>query len=73
MQGKIDAVVIDNEPAKVFVSMNEGLDPETEYVNELAIAVAGNTELFNKIETALQELIKSGEVQKVIDKYIKAE
>ena len=76
VQGKIDAVVIDNEPAKVFVSMNEGLKIlETEYITEsYAIAVAkGNTELLNKIEAALQELIKSGEVQKIIDKYIKAE
>jgi len=76
VQGKIDAVVIDNEPAKVFVSQNEGLKLlETEYITEsYAIAVAkNNTELLNKIEAALQELIKSGEVQKVIDKYIKAE
>lgn len=76
VQGKIDAVVIDNEPAKVFVSMNEGLKIlETEYITEsYAIAVAKeNTELLSKVEAALQELIKSGEVQKIIDKYIKAE
>ena len=32
-----------------------------------------NTELLNKIDTALQELIASGDVQKILDKYIKAE
>jgi len=76
VQGKIDAVVIDNEPAKVFVSQNEGLKIlETEYaLEDYAIAVAkDNTELLEKIDAALKELIESGEVQKIIDKYIKAE
>jgi polar amino acid transport system substrate-binding protein len=76
VQGKIDAVVIDNEPAKVFVEQNEGLKIlETEYITEdYAIAVSkDNTELLNKIDTALQELIASGDVQKILDKYIKAE
>lgn len=76
VQGKIDAVVIDNEPAKVFVAQNEGLKIlETEYITEnYAIAVSkDNTELLSKIDAALKELIDSGEVQKIIDKYIKAE
>ena len=76
VQGKIDAVVIDNEPAKVFVAQNEGLKIlETEYITEdYAIAVSkDNTELLEKIDTALQELIASGDVQKILDKYIKAE
>jgi ABC-type amino acid transport substrate-binding protein len=76
VNGKIDAVVIDNEPAKVFVSQNEGLKIlETEYITEqYAIAVGkNNTELRDKIDAALQELIASGDVQKIIDKYIKAD
>lgn len=76
VQGKIDAVVIDNEPAKVFVEQSKGLKIlETEYVLEdYAIAVAkNNTELRDKINTALEELIASGDVQKILDKYIKAE
>jgi ABC-type amino acid transport substrate-binding protein len=76
VQGKIDAVVIDNEPAKVCVAQNEGLKIlETEYITEnYAIAVSkDNTELLSKIDAALKELIDSGEVQKIIDKYIKAE
>ncbi len=74
-QGKVDAVVIDNEPAKVFVSQSTGLKIlETEYVIEdYAIAVKkGNTELLNKINAALAELTASGEIQAIIDKYIKA-
>ncbi len=74
--GKVDCVVIDNEPAKVFVQNNEGLKIlETEYITEdYAIAVAkDNTELMDKIETALTELIADGTVQSIIDKYIPAE
>lgn len=75
-QGKVDAVIIDNEPAKEFVKANEGLKIlETEFVSEdYAIAFAkNNTELKDKVNTALNELIKDGTVQKIIDKYIKAD
>lgn len=74
--GKVDCVVIDNEPAKVFVKNNEGLKIlETEYVTEdYAIAVnKNNTELLEKMDAALKELIADGTVQKIIDKYIPAE
>lgn len=75
-QGKVDAVIIDNEPAKEFVKANEGLKIlETEFVSEdYAIAFAkNNTELKDKVNNALNELIKDGTVQKIIDKYIKAD
>lgn len=75
-QGKVDAVIIDNEPAKAFVAANEGLKIlETEYTTEdYAIAFAkNNTELKDKVNTALNELIADGTVQKIIDKYIKAD
>ena len=74
--GKIDCVIIDNEPAKSFVAANKGLKIlETEYTNEdYAICVAkGNTELLDKINTALNELISDGTVQSIIDKYISAD
>lgn len=74
--GKIDCVIIDNEPAKSFVAANEGLKVlDTAYaVEDYAICYAkNNTELGEKIDKALQELIASGEVQKVVDKYISAE
>ena len=76
MQGKIDAVVIDLEPEKVFVSENEGIKilDEALTVEEYAIAVKkGNTELVEKLNGALAELKDSGELQAIIDKYISAE
>ncbi len=74
--GKVDCVVIDSEPAKAFVKENEGLKIlDTEYIEEqYAIAMSkDNPELFEKVNKALQELIDDGTVQKIIDKYIKAE
>lgn len=76
LQGKIDAVVIDNEPAKVFVEQSEGLEIlETEYIVEnYAICVSkDNSELLDQINAALDELIASGEVQAILDKYITAD
>lgn len=72
-QGKVDAVVIDNEPAKEYVRLNEGLKIlETEYAEEdYAIAFAkDNDELREKVDTALKELIEDGTVQSIVDKYI---
>lgn len=76
LQDKIDAVIIDNEPAKVFVSQNEGLVivDEEFTVEEYAIAVAkGNTELLDKINSSLKKLKESGKIDEIIGKYIKAE
>ena len=76
LQDKIDAVVIDLEPAKVFVAENEGIQilDEALTVEEYAIAIKkGNTELLEKINGALGELRDSGELQAIIDKYISAE
>jgi len=75
-QGKVDAVVIDNEPAKVFVSQNEGLTIlETEYViEEYALAISKDKpELLEKVNNALVKLQDNGTIQKIIDKYIKAD
>ena len=55
LQGKIDAVVIDSAPAKVFVEQSEGLKVCEEAMSqeEYAIAVAkGNTEMLDKIDGA---------------------
>ena len=73
--GKVDCVIIDNEPAKSYVATNEGLKIlETEYaVEDYAICFAkDNTELQEKVNAALKELIADGSVQKIIDKYINA-
>ena len=72
-QGKIDAVIIDREPAKVFVAKNEGLKIlDKEYtIEDYAIAVKkGNKELVEQINASLKKLKESGELQKIIDKYI---
>ena len=76
VSGKIDCVVIDNQPAKEFVKANKGLKIlDTEYVTEdYAIAIAkDNTELKDKVNGALKELKADGTIQKILDKYIKAE
>lgn len=74
--GKVDCVVIDNEPAKVFVQNNEGLKIlDTEYaIEDYAIAISkDNPELLTEIDAALGELIADGTVAKIVEKYIPAE
>ena len=72
--GKVDCVIIDNEPAKNYVAANEGLVIlDTEYaVEDYAIALAKDSELTEQINAALEELIADGTVQAIIDKYIAA-
>lgn len=75
LAGKIDCVIIDNEPAKSFVEANPGLKIlDTAYAQEdYAICFAKeNTELKEKVNTALKELIADGTLQKIVDKYINA-
>ena len=74
--GKVDCVIIDNEPAKAYVAANEGLVIlDSKYAEEdYAIAVSlDNPELLEKINNALQELIDEGTVAKIVSKYIPAE
>lgn len=75
-QGKIDAVIIDREPAKVFVEQNEGIKMLDEAYTEEEYAIAikkDNEDLLKKVNTALEDLKSSGELQKILDKYIKAQ
>ena len=74
--GKVDCVVIDNEPAKAFVAEVEGVKIlDTEYIlEEYAGAMnKDNAELFEAVNVALEELIADGTVQAIIDTYISAE
>ena len=76
LTGKIDAVVIDKQPAEAYVAQNEGLKIlDTEYVTEnYAIGVSkDNTALRDAVNNALKELIDDGTVQAILDQYIKAE
>ena len=75
-QDKIDAVIIDGEPAKEFVAESEGLKILDEAFTEedYAIAVAkDNTELVDKINDALATLKESGKLDEIIAKYISAD
>ncbi len=72
-QGKVDCVIIDEEPAKIFVSKNDDLrileDPFE--LEEYAICVAkGNTELKDKINAALKELKENGTLERIRKNYI---
>lgn len=75
-QGKIDAVIIDREPAKVFVKENEGLKILDEAFTEEEYAIAvkkGNDELKEKINDALANLKESGKLDEIVAKYISAD
>ena len=76
LSGKVDCVVIDNNPAKEYVKANEGLKIlDTAYAEEdYAAAISKDNEAlleaFNKV---LDEKIADGTVQEIIDKYISAD
>lgn len=74
--GKIDCVIIDNEPAKAFVKANKGLKILDSAYAEEQYAICfkkDNTELQTKVNNALKELIADGTVKNIVNKYIKAE
>ena len=76
VNGQVDAVVIDNEPAKSFVASNDGLKIlDTEFaVEDYAIGLAkGNTALLEAVNAAMAELKADGTFQGIVDKYITAE
>lgn len=73
MDGKITAVIIDNEPAKAFVEGNEELCIlEGEFTNEDYAVCVGkeNSELLGQINQAINELQEDGTIDKILNKYI---
>lgn len=75
-QGKIDAVIVDREPGKVFVGENADLKmiDEEFTLEEYAIGVAkDNEQLLNDINASLKKLQDSGKIDEIINKYISAE
>ena len=72
-QGKIDCIVIDEEPAKAFVKVNKDISIlEEEFVSEdYAICISKEKfELKNKINDAINTIRSNGILQKIIDGYI---
>ena len=73
LTGKIDAVIIDEQPAKAFVSQNEGIKIlEEKFTDEdYAAAIAkDNTELVEAVNKALASLKSSGKLDEIVAKYI---
>ncbi len=75
LNGKIDAVIIDKEPAKAFVSRHDNLSvlPINFDAEHYGIAVKkDNTELVNEINKILNELLVSGEYNRLVENHINA-
>lgn len=76
ISGEIDAVIIDDEPAKAYVAVNEGLKIlDTKYVVEdyAACIAQNNPELLVQVNGALQDLTADGTIDKILDKYISSD
>ena len=78
INGTIDAVIIDQQPAEEYVAANAdaGLTilPGNWVEEDYCLAVdEGNTALLDALNAALNELIADGTVQSIVDKYITAE
>ncbi|MEA4815532.1 MAG: basic amino acid ABC transporter substrate-binding protein [Lachnospiraceae bacterium] len=75
-QGKLDAVVIDDQVAKALAAENDEVEVLDEVFTEEEYAIAfkkGNDELVKKVNEALAELKADGTLQSIIDKYINAD
>ena len=75
LTGKVDCVVIDNEPAKAFVESMGGLKIlDTAYALEDYAGAMDKTrpELYAAVNAALEELIGDGTIAAIVNKYIPA-
>lgn len=75
-QGKVDAVIIDNQPALSYVSSTQGLKIlDTQFaIEDYAAAISkDNTGLLTAVNGALEELKADGTLQGIVDKYIVTE
>lgn len=71
-QGKVDAVVIDEQPAKKFIEKNSDLQILDDIFadEEYAICLAKGSEMTAQFNDALATLRNDGTLQKIIDNYI---
>ncbi len=71
--GKLDAVIIDNEPAKVYVENNPEMTivPEEFAVEDYAICISkDNADMTEQFNTAIAEIKEDGTLDAILDKYI---
>lgn len=71
--GKIDAVVLDSNPAQVFVSKNDDLVILDKELTDEAYAIAvdkGNKELLDTINKVIKDLKDSGKYDELVKQYI---
>ena len=78
INGKCDVVVIDSATAEKYVGDNEGIkiveDNTAFEAEEYGIAVKkGNTELLNKINTAIQSMLDDGTIGDIAAEYLDAD
>ena len=74
--GKVQAVVVDSEPAKNIVKLYDGLKTlNSPYVEEeYAIAInKSNTELLQRVNVAISQLKEDGTIADITNKYINAD
>ena len=71
-QGKVDAVIIDNEPGKVFVEQNDDITmlDEDFAVEDYAIALNKGSELTAQFNEAIAAIQENGTLDAILDKYI---
>ena len=71
-QGKVDAVIIDNEPGKVFDEQNDDITmlDEDFAVEDYAIALNKGSEMTEKFNEAIAAIKENGTLDAILDKYI---
>lgn len=71
-QGKVDCVIIDDQPAKVYVEQNDDIRilEEPFEVEDYAICVAKGSNLTAQMNAAISELKNNGTLQALMDYYI---
>lgn len=76
VNGKVDALILDEEQANAFAAGAEGLkilEDAYETENYAAVMAKGSEELLARVNEALAQLKKEGKIQEIIDQYIPVE
>ncbi len=73
INGSVDAIILDKEPAKIFIANNENIETlPIKFASEYySVAVAkGNDKLLEDINKAINEVVRSGYYNSLIEHYI---